>query len=348
VAVDACTTRVRGQCLGTVASAGVTDAIARGTLHVSGSETQRLVDRVHAGTAGCEPLHIDLSNAAPGSVPDEASCSPFAGAFSECLDGSACAPNCSFFGCRPGTTRGSSCLFTWETIGAFQELGERCFATVSGACAPGLQCAPPCGEAYEIEGVCSPLLGEGAPCRRDDECASAFCDTAVGGSIEFAFVGVCAPPATHADGADCTRDGACTSGRCDVPIDFQNMFTYHRGTCVAAVLDGMPCRTAHDCASRDCRGTTPAPTFSCLNSGAPCNPAGMLCPIGDGCAQDVFPGACMARASPATSLIDGEACTDAALCASGSCVGGVCAPAACTARIDPTPEGGSIAVITPR
>jgi hypothetical protein len=318
IASDACEARVRDACLAFALNDGVLDAMTRGTLVVSGEETSRFVEELGAATRACDPVRLDLSNCAIGRVPDEASCTGIEGAFSECLDGSSCWPNCGLFGCSRGPSDGSTCVHQWISSSS-QGLGQRCFALVPSSCARGLQCRPLCGDPSWVEGVCDSPLALGAACRVDIDCASGFCHPAPGGSIEaFDFSGACAEARVLRDGAVCTRDTACASGHCDVPPLVTNDFTFHGGTCVAQLPDGAACTASRDCSSGTCGGAHVAhDVFSCVISGEPCG-VDDWCSSGDACAQATVPGVC------GTQGANGAPCNESASCASGLCVDDAC------------------------
>jgi hypothetical protein len=130
-------------------------------------------------------------------------------------------------------------------------------------------------------------------------------------------------PACVASFATCERDSDCCAGNyCDGP--------YGPSVCTPTSPDGMFCVSSRECASGTCvenvcGGTVPV----CSPAGSACSLAGGLpCCEGTRCREAPGSFACLPPSA------DGEACAEAADCASGVCTSGVCGipPPTCSAR----------------
>ncbi|MCA9608185.1 MAG: hypothetical protein KC619_21395 [Myxococcales bacterium] len=161
--------------------------------------------------------------------------------------------------------------------------------------------------------------------------AGATCEPLGFELISECAVGTCAPSSggdtcrTSVDeGAACDRDHQCV----DLDAPLENGVAIERlvlrcepdaggdnGVCRTWVPEGGACASAGECWTSRCevdRCVTGAPGDACLSN--------RECPAGHYCSGLV----CVAGERP-----DGDACDDAAACASRVCVGGICRPAGC-------------------
>jgi hypothetical protein len=369
--LEACRAHVSATCAPFVTHADVPDALARGTLGWSGSEARAFLTALGEATVGCEPVDLDLSNLAVGRTPDFEPCTDISGAFTECRDGSACQYRWGLWAGDPPA--GFYCAP--DDNGHSQRTGRRCSFYVAEPCGNALRCAPVCRTSALEEGVCSELLDDGSSCEWDDDCASGLCETPAGAPREI-HSGLCAAEGTHADGEPCAVPRSCASGYCTAGVarvgrcaplialgeDCAWAWACDDGWCGGEA--SLPIQTCEDDALR-CTGAADCPGSACVTvAGGVCLPflaIGDVCRVDYVCAskrcvdgtcaaglaldaacssdQECALGTCIeSRCRIGEQPVDAP-CDMLAVCASHSCIGGRCAPAVCTARIDPSGHG---------
>lgn len=166
-------------------------------------------------------------------------------------------------------------------------------------CVDNVCCDAPCdgGTCTQAgyEGVCVPLLEDGAECTQDSKCASGFCsdpgrcckDRCDGGYCDE--LGICSPLASN--GSDCAENAQCASNVCDA-------------------FDQICCNR------------------KCLPNEEFCNPDGICTAFGDVTATPgVVTGTPTVTATPtlrSTPGANGELCSAQSECESENCVNNVC------------------------
>lgn len=185
---------------------------------------------------------------------------------------------------------------------------------VGGYCAPGAPCSDfisdtDCPEGYFCTGdamgllyTCQPPGGNGAPCMRDETCASLFCDptTATCGDL-------------LADGSTCNFSEECASGWCDFGGG---------GICSPTVPNGQPCPSGDNAQCSD--GYCDFMAGTCTGYAAENGP----CPTGIECdpTQDLFcVGDVMNMTCQRAPFPNGTNCVDGSQCQTNVCFNGLCA-----------------------
>lgn len=134
--------------------------------------------------------------------------------------------------CREGICRDGACAHPTPP-GECLDVGVFCGHGTSGACCPGLACAP---YSYTRESeTCVPLVELGGPCEIDSQCQTGRCPD-----------GVCRGECL-ADNAECFADVECCTRFCTYSAD-----SYAPGFCSAPLPAGSACRYDGWCASRQC------------------------------------------------------------------------------------------------